>query len=93
MTHTSQRRGLYPSCNCKELVIIAMIPKGQQKKRGINGAMSRLGRAILRARPDNWIFRDIIEITIPNFGVGQPLFRPDDRRQRITAELAGGNIL
>jgi hypothetical protein len=52
-------------------VIIVTIPKKCMKRRGIKAAMARLGGAVLRHNPINWIFRDITEITIPNFGVGQ----------------------
>jgi hypothetical protein len=82
MTHSSQRRGL-DSCAGKELCIIGMIPKAEFKKRGIKSAMCQLARKLLEHTPDNFIFRDFTEITIPNLGAGQQLlewlhkYRPD----------------
>jgi hypothetical protein len=73
MTHTSQRRGLDPSCPGKELIILAMIPRKHIRKKGIKGAMSALGSRILRHNPNCWIFQDITQITIPQFGIGQIL--------------------
>ncbi len=81
MTHTSQRRGLYPSCSCKELCLIAMIPKGYHQKKGIKAAMSELAAKVLRHDPENFIFRDFTEITIPNLSVSQPLLEMLHKRR------------
>jgi hypothetical protein len=73
MTHSSQRRGLDAAGGCKELCIIGMIPKAQFNRRGIKSAMCQLARKILEHAPDNFIFRDFTEITIPNLGAAQKL--------------------
>ena len=73
MTHTSQRRGLCPSCPGEELAILAMIPREYTKKRGIKGAMAALGRKILNHDPSSWIFEDVTEIIIPQLGIWQHL--------------------
>jgi len=75
MTHSSQRRGLDPSGACKELCIIGMIPRSAFKKRGIKSAMCQLARKMLAHAPDNFIFRDFTEITIPNLGASQKLLK------------------
>lgn len=73
MTHTSQRRGLDPSCPGKELALLAMIPRDYRKKKGIRSAMAALGMKMLNRRPSSWIFQDITEIIIPQFGKWQHL--------------------
>ena len=73
MTHSSQRRGLETTDRCKELCIIGMIPKSQFNRRGIKSAMRRLARTMLDHQPNNFIFRDFTEITIPNLGAAQNL--------------------
>ncbi len=80
MTHTSQRRGLVPSC-CKELCLIAMIPKGYYHRKGIKRAMAELAAKVFRYAPENFIFRDFTEITIPNLGVGQVLLEALHKRR------------
>jgi hypothetical protein len=71
MTHTSQRRGLDPACPRKELCLIAMAPKDYWGKRGVKSAMAELAAKVLDHKPENFIFRDFTEITIPNLGAGQ----------------------
>jgi hypothetical protein len=50
-----------------------MIPRSSFKKRGIKSAMCQLARKMLAHAPDNFIFRDFTEITIPNLGASQKL--------------------
>jgi len=85
MTHTSQRRGL-DSTSCKELCLIGMIPKAEFKRRGVKSAMRRLARKILEYQPDNFIFRNFTEITIPNLGVAQNLLEWLHKRWPVYAE-------
>lgn len=89
MTHSSQRRGL-ETCACKELCIIGMIPKAYFKKRGIKSSMCQLAKKILQHAPNNFIFRDFTEITIPNLGVGQRLLESLHKRR---PELANQLVL
>jgi hypothetical protein len=89
MTHSSQRRGL-DQCACRELCIIGMIPKPYFKKRGIKSSMCQLAAKILEYAPNNFIFRDFTEITIPNLGVGQKLLEWLHRRR---PELANRTVL
>ena len=68
MSHTSQRRGLTPTDNLRELIVLAYLPHEYEEMDGIATAMKELALTMLKHNPDNWTSRNFTEIDIPDLG-------------------------
>jgi len=54
MTHTSQRRGLSPSRQGEELIVMGMVPKAFRGNKEVGKAMSELATKMLEHGRDHW---------------------------------------